>query len=118
MNRRKLLRYTLIGIALFVFALPTTWATPFTITLDISSLTGLNIELELDLFDNDGVLGNSYVLIDNVWIQDNLGTLLGPGRLDFEDGTLQGFDDSLNTVAQVSNLALVLAQDRIRRVED
>ncbi|MBI1925101.1 hypothetical protein HYR99_12740, partial [Candidatus Poribacteria bacterium] len=105
MNRRKLLRYTLIGIALFVFALPTTWATPFPVTLDISSLTGLNIELELDLFDTDGILGNSYVLIDNVWVQDSLGTILGPGRLDFEDGTLQGFDDSLNTPGSVLNVA-------------
>ncbi|MBI1924865.1 PEP-CTERM sorting domain-containing protein, partial [Candidatus Poribacteria bacterium] len=69
------------------------------------SLTALNTELELDLFATDGILGNSYVLIDNVWVQDSSGTLLGPGRLDFEDGTLQGFDDSLNTPGSVLNVA-------------
>src|SRR3972149_3334581 len=103
MRPRNLLLCSLIFITTFVFALPTIWATPFSVTVDISSLTGLDIELEFDLFDNDGTLGNSHILIDNVSIQDNSGTVLGPGRLDYEDRMLQGFDDSLNP-GSVSNV--------------
>ena len=103
MRPRNLLLCSLICITTFVLALPTTWAIPFSVTVDISSLTGADIELEFDLFDNDGTLGNSHVLIDNVSIQDSSGTILGPGRLDFEDGTLQGFDDSLNP-GSISNV--------------
>ena len=90
------LLFTLIFIITVGFALSTTWATPYTVTLDISFLIGPDMELELSLFDNDAVLGNSYVLIDKVSILNSSGMAIGPGLRDFEDGTLQGFDYSLN----------------------
>ena len=58
------------------------------VTVDVSSLVGNDIELEIDLFDNSGVNGDSWVLIDNV--------TFGIITDDFEDGTIGAFDNSLN----------------------
>jgi len=96
MKSRKMLHFTLIGIAFFVCISPTTWAEPFSVTVDISSLTGSDIELEFSLFNKNNVLGDSYVLVDNVFIRDSSGAILGPGLLDFEDKTLQSFDATWN----------------------
>ncbi len=59
----------------------------------MSPFAGSDFELELDLFDNSGVVGDSWAFIDNVFIKDPSGVI---ELIDFEDGTLQGFDDSLN----------------------
>ena len=62
---------------------------PQHVTIDVSALTSQEIELELALYDNSEVIGDSWVLIDNV-------VLGGVTQADFESGTLEGFDDSLN----------------------
>ncbi len=61
---------------------------PSHVTIDISSLVGKDISLDFALYDNSGVVGDSWTLVDNVAINGSL--------IDFEDGTLGGFDDSLN----------------------
>lgn len=67
---------------------------PFWIEVDVSSLAGPDIELEIDLFDNSGVIGDSWAFIDNVSIQDASSAIIE--EVDFETGTLEGFDDSMN----------------------
>ncbi len=62
---------------------------PTHVTIDISSIISQDLQLEFGLFDNSDRLGDSWVLIDNVRLG---GTL----EVDFETGTLQGFDASLN----------------------
>lgn len=59
------------------------------VTVDISSIPPGDIQLELALYDNSEVMGDSYVLFDNVRID-------GVTQADFETGTLEGFDISLN----------------------
>jgi len=81
---------TLIFTALFVFALPTTWALPYTVTLDVSSIAGSDFELLFELFDNDFII-NTSLLIDNVFISDASGLITPPGMIDFESGTFEGF---------------------------
>ena len=64
---------------------------PFTVTVDISSITGLDFELEFLLFDIDGVIGNTSLLVDNVFIRDLGGVITPPGLIDFETGGFEGF---------------------------
>ena len=70
MMSRKFLLFALIFTALFVFTIHTTWALPYTVTLDVSSIAGSEFELLFELFDNDFIIGNTSVLIDNVFISD------------------------------------------------
>lgn len=65
-------------------------------SVQLAGLAGQDVELVVSLYDNSGVIGDSWALIDNV--------MLGPARDDFEDGGLGGFDGSLNpaSVAVVS----------------
>ncbi len=58
------------------------------VNIDVSSLVGNDIELEIDLFDNSGANGDSWALIDNV--------TFGIIADDFEDGTIGAFDNLLN----------------------
>ena len=58
------------------------------VSIDVSSIGGSDFELEIDLFDNAGVIGDSWAQIDNV--------AYGTTFVDFETGTLEGFDNSLN----------------------
>ena len=58
------------------------------VTVDVTSIAGSDFELEIDLFDNSGITGDSWALIDNV--------VYGAMVVDFETGTLEGFDNSLN----------------------
>jgi hypothetical protein len=60
-------------------------------TIDVSGISS-NLELEFDLFDNAGTIGDTFVLIDNVQLA-NGGVI---ELVDFEGGTLSGFDVSLN----------------------
>jgi len=69
-----------------VFASPT--LPPSYVTIDVSGLVGKDISLDFSLYDNSGVVGDSWAVIDNVAINGMV--------VDFEDGTLRGFDDSLN----------------------
>ncbi len=59
--------------------------------MDVSSLVGKPIELEVQLNDNNGTIGDSWARIDNV--------VLGATREDFEAGTVGGFNVSLNPTA-------------------
>jgi hypothetical protein len=69
-------------------ALPAS-GTPLHVSIDVSSLgLGSDLELEFALYDNSGVVGDSWALVDNV--------SLGGDRVDFEDGLTGGFDDGLN----------------------
>jgi hypothetical protein len=63
-------------------------ATPSHVSIDLSGLGGSNLQLQAALFDNSGVIGDSWARIDNV--------VLGTAVDDFETGTLGGFDGSLN----------------------
>jgi hypothetical protein len=71
----------------------TTWALPSRVSIDISSLAGSAIELEIDLYDNSGFIGDSWALIDNVTLEPAIEII------DFETGTLEGFADWLNPVS-------------------
>lgn len=63
-------------------------ATPKQVTIDVSSLMGQAFELEVSLYDNSGVIGDTWVLLDDI--------VYGSQGEDFEDGTTGAFDDSLN----------------------
>ena len=67
---------------------------PYHVSIDVTGLT--NLEMEFALYDNSGVIGDSWALLDNV--------TLGGLSVDFEGGTLGGFDNSLNP-ASVSTVA-------------
>jgi hypothetical protein len=103
-------------------------ATPYRVTVDVSSVAGTDFELEFDLFDRDGtgVPGlpdpNSWLLIDNVFISDANGTITPPGLIDFEGGPSDfgGFDVSLNP-GSVSNVPGAFPCDpgsRLLRVDE
>ena len=79
-------------LALIAFS-GTTWALPSRVSIDVSSLAGSGIELEIDLYDNSGVIGDSWALIDNVSLEPAIEII------DFETGTLEGFEDWLNPVS-------------------
>jgi len=87
---KRMLFFSLTLTVIFVSALNVTWATPTTVMVDVSSLNGADVQLEFALFDNNKIVGDSYVLIDNV--------ALDPENIGFEDGEqdLGGFDVSLN----------------------
>ena len=55
---------------------------PYHVSIDVTGLT--NLEMEFALYDNSGVIGDSWALLDNV--------TLGGLSVDFEGGTLGGFD--------------------------
>ena len=59
------------------------------VTIDVSSIMPTELQLELALYDNSDVVGDSWVFIDNV-------QLGGVMQADFESGSLEGFDNSLN----------------------
>ncbi len=79
-------------LALIAFS-GTTWALPSRVSIDVSSLAGSAIELEIDLYDNSGVIGDSWALIDNVALEPAIEII------DFETGTLEGFEDWLNPLS-------------------
>jgi len=89
---RLLLLCSSIFFLTFLTAAPT-FATPYWVEVDVSPFAGSDFELELDLYDNSGVVGDSWALIDNVFIKGSSGVI---ELIDFETGTLEGFDDSLN----------------------
>ena len=59
------------------------------VTIDVSSIMPGELQLELALYDNSDVVGDSWVFIDNV-------QLGGVMQADFESGSLEGFDPNLN----------------------
>ena len=79
-------------LALIAFS-GTTWALPSRVSIDVSSLAGSAIELEIGLYDNSGVIGDSWAVIDNVTLEPAIEII------DFETGTLEGFEDWLNPVS-------------------
>jgi len=101
---KRMLFFSLTLTVIFVSALNVTWATPTTVMVDVSSLNGADVQLEFALFDNNKIVGDSYVLIDNV--------ALDPENIGFEDGEqdLGGFDVSLNP-DNVSNVSGALPGD-------
>jgi hypothetical protein len=85
---RNMLFSTLMFTVMFAFASAAAWAIPYTVTVDISSIAGSDFVLDFELFDDDFIIGNTSVLIDNVFISDVCGVL---DRSDFETGTFEGF---------------------------
>jgi hypothetical protein len=87
-------------------------AAPSRVSVDLSSVSGASFQLEIDLYDNSGVTGDSWALIDNLSI--------GTSAQDFEGGTLQGFDKSLNpaSVSVVSGTLLGGGSQVMRISED
>lgn len=78
---------------LFFLTVVTCFGTPYSIEVDVSSFAGSEFELELDLYDNSGIVGDSWAFIDNIFVKGPSGVT---GLVDFESKTLEGFDDSLN----------------------
>lgn len=77
---------------------------PIFVSFDLSGLSATNIELEISLYDNSGTIGDSYALIDNV--------VLGADVDNFDDGTLGGFNNSLNPASVgVENQMLRIDED-------
>jgi len=101
-------------------ALPTGPSSAYHVSIDVSGLGGQAIQLEVDLFDNSGVLHDSAAWLDNVTLR-NAGSLID--RSNFDDGTLQGFDKSLNPasvsvesaamISGASSLALRVDEDNL-----
>lgn len=90
--KKSIVSNLLVGFSILLLLGGTAWADLYHhVSIDVSSLSGSDIELEIDLFDNSGVIGDSWALIDNV--------IFGVEVADFEDATLQGFDDSLNPLS-------------------
>ena len=83
--KRALLASVWMALSILVPLGGTARGEPFTVTVDISSIAGLDFELLFELFDNDGVIGNTSLLVDNVSIRDSGGVIIGPGLIDFED---------------------------------
>ena len=86
-------------------------AAPTHLDIDLSGI-GSPFELEIQLYSNSAPYNNSWARIDNV--------IAGTEAFDFEDGTLQGFDNSLNsssvnaiagTITGVSAYVLEILED-------
>jgi hypothetical protein len=75
-----------VAAATLLFLTGAVWAIPSHISITLPSST--NFELEVALYDNSPVIGDSWALIDNV--------VFGIAIDDFEGGTAGGFDVSLN----------------------
>jgi len=58
------------------------------VSVPLSDLGVSSFQLVAELYDNSGVIGDSWARMDNVAV--------GSVVVDFEDGTLGGFDESLN----------------------
>jgi len=86
--KRGMMRGWVFTIVVLVMPAGIVSAVPSWVSIDVSGLSGTDLQLEIALYDNSGVIGDSWALIDNVV----LGTILD----DFEDGTIGGFDSSLN----------------------
>ena len=84
MERTDYFKYVLVSLAAFLFLPTLSLAAPTHVEIDISSLVGTPISLDLQLWDNSGVVGDSWVLIDNV-------VLASGTPIDFEGGNLGGF---------------------------
>ena len=102
--RRNALRSVLAVVVAVALWANMASADTYHVELDLSSL-GIDLtvvsdlELEIQLYDNNWSLGDSWANIDNV--------VLSPETIDFESlppGDLGGFDDSLNTLGSVSVL--------------
>jgi len=86
------------AILAFIFFLSSvtaaiSFAQPYWVEVDVSPFAGSDFQLELDLYDNSGVVGDSWGFIDNIFIKGPSGVI---ERINFESGTLEAFDDSLN----------------------
>lgn len=92
-SKRVLLAATLLSSALATPGI----ASLLTINLDVTAFSSGEFLLDFGIYDVNGVTGDSYLVVDNIGLFDQNHQLLSPpGALDFEDGTLQGFDASLN----------------------
>ena len=103
MRRNALRSFLAVAVAAMLWANMAS-ADTYHVELDLPSL-GIDLsvvsdlELEIQLYDNNWWLGDSWATIDNVD--------LSPETIDFEGlppGDLAGFDDSLNTFGSVSVL--------------
>lgn len=93
--KKSIVSNLLVGISILLLLGGTAWADPYYhVSIDVYSLSGSDFELEIDLFDNSGIKNDSWALIDNVHIKDASSNILE--MIDFEDSTLQGFEDWLN----------------------
>ena len=83
------------------------------VSIDISSLpVGSEIELDIQLFDWNFILGDTWALVDNV----NLGP--GDEAVNFEDGTLQGFADLLNPASITPILGNLSGGSYLMRIDE
>jgi len=102
-------------VAVALISVPA-WAdmTPLQVSIDVSGISG-GLELEIDLFDLSGTIGDTHVLLDNVRLF-NGGTI---AAANFEDGTLQGFDASLNpSSVSVASGSLDGSGNRVLRIDE
>ncbi len=88
MIMNKLLRRFLCVLFCTAVISPIVIADPNNIFIDLSGLNGADFQLEVALYDNSGVIGDSWVLLDDVFFG-----WMGEG---FESGTPGMFDTSLN----------------------
>jgi len=84
------------SVGLLVLCSQSALATPAHVSIDLSGLGGASFQLQIALYDNSGVIGDCWALIDNVAV--------GSAQDNFETGTLGGFNASLNP-ASVSAVA-------------
>jgi hypothetical protein len=93
MKKKTSLKVLGLALSAVLCAGSTGMGGPTHVQIQISSLVGKPISLDFQLWDNSGVVGDSWVLIDNV--------VLGSGTpIDFEGGDLDGFvvDPTVNIV--------------------
>ncbi len=86
--RRQRVEVWRIALLVLILATGSARAGFYQVTVGLSDLPGSDFQLQIALYDNSEVAGDSWALMDNF--------VLGSTRDDFESGTLEGFDDSLN----------------------
>jgi hypothetical protein len=110
MKKNALLRLSVtLSVALHLTA--TAWAVPTQVSIDVSGISGSDFELDISLYDNSGVIGDTWVRIDDVFF--------GAQSDDFELGDIGSFDDSLNPASVYAAPGSVIGPgDWVMRIDE
>jgi hypothetical protein len=110
MRKQLFKKLSFVLLALFFFD-GIVSANPSHVSINVSGISGSPFQLEIALYDNSGTIGDSWALIDNV--------VFGIINDNFEDGTIGGFDNSLNpaSIGAVSG-SLVGSSSYLLRIDE
>jgi hypothetical protein len=89
MNMKKInVNIAVVSLLLVALGSKAAFADIYHVAIDLSGLGGRDLQLQAALYDNSGVIGDSWARLDNV--------ALGSAIDNFEGGTLGGLNASLN----------------------